>query len=161
MPIASGSEMMSARIAAQTVPKISGQTYSQKLPGSREAVSFVATKAGRLYTIRKIATAARVTRIMLPANTAEREKTRSPRLRTGLEGFAVFAVEVTDAPGMRRGRDGVLRRERERGTARGAAPRPGQLIAAIAVSILPRRSAEIGALPAASAASFCPCSLTM
>ena len=76
--------MTRARIAAQTVPKTRGPTYDQKFVVSRLALSPVATKAGRLCAMRKMATAASVTRIMLPANTAEREKTRSPRLSTGL-----------------------------------------------------------------------------
>ena len=84
--------MSSASTAAQIVPKINGQTYDQKLSGRSEAVSFVATNAGRLCTMRKTATAARVTRIMLPAKTADREKMRSPRLSTGL---AEDAEEVT------------------------------------------------------------------
>ena len=58
--------------------RASGPTYAQKFSGRIEASSWSAKKAGMLCTIRKIATAARVTRIMDPANTAEPEKTRSP-----------------------------------------------------------------------------------
>jgi hypothetical protein len=77
---------------------------------SSEALSSVATNAGRLRAMRKIATAARVTRIMLPANTAERENTRSPRLSTGLAGAE---VAVTETPKLVRsgmeGRGSVVR----------------------------------------------------
>src|SRR5215207_11531456 len=78
MPIEIGSAISSASAAAQMVPKSSGPTYAQKLESRIEASSFVATSAGRLCTMRKIATAARVTRIIDPAKTAEPEKTRSP-----------------------------------------------------------------------------------
>ena len=88
IPMARGSERSSASTAAQIVPKMRGQTYDQKLSVRSDAVSPVARNAGTLCTMRKIATAARVTRIMLPANTADREKMRSPRLRTGLAEVA-------------------------------------------------------------------------
>ena len=71
--------MMSARSAAQIVPKTRGQTYTQKLDASLGSVPAGAAMAGMLWMIRKIATAARVARMSEPATTVLVEKTRSPR----------------------------------------------------------------------------------
>ena len=79
MPIESGTAMRSASAAAQTVPKSERPTYSQKfVVRMRGVLGWSRPTAGMLCTIRKMATAASVTRIIDPANTAEPEKTRSP-----------------------------------------------------------------------------------
>ena len=78
MPIASGTAMIRASAAAQTVPKTSGPTYDQKFGRVALEVVDSATKAGMDWATRKIATAASTTRIRLPETIVSVENTRSP-----------------------------------------------------------------------------------
>ena len=88
MPIAIGAPMTSAMAEIQTVPQTSGPTYSQKLswpavvPPARSRVCQLATMAGIALTIRKSATAARITMI----NVAE-PKLRPKKIRSSGRPF--------------------------------------------------------------------------
>src|SRR6185312_948808 len=77
-PMEIGVAMMRAMAAAHTVPKTSGQTYTQKLDAPFGSVPGFATIAGMLCTTRKIATAASTARMIEPATMVLVEKTRSP-----------------------------------------------------------------------------------
>src|SRR3954454_9947738 len=77
MPMDSGTAIRSASAAAHTVPNTRGATYDQKFSAPfRSAAPRV--RAGSDCATRKTATAARMTRMMLPAATVAPEKMRSP-----------------------------------------------------------------------------------
>ncbi len=114
-----------------------------------------------LCTIRKTATAASVTRIIDPANTAEPEKTRSPGRCFAL--MAVVAVLIWRDPRVqviRMGDAAVPDPDAFSTNLRGRA-RTYYWIESIAAVICSRRVSEIGAEPAASAATSWPSGLAM
>src|SRR3954465_12306618 len=94
MPSESGTAMISASTAAQTVPNATGITYDQKGGKPVGSSEPFAPKAGRLWMIRNTATAASVTRISSPAPSAAPENTLSPSRLGGLPTLTALMGSV-------------------------------------------------------------------
>ncbi len=96
-PIATGTAISMAMVAATSVPKTSGQTYGRKLLPLLTSSGW-AVMPGMPCTVKKIATPARMTRMRTPALSESPEKMRSPgRRMTVLFPGAGACVLVTGA----------------------------------------------------------------
>src|SRR5664279_1440623 len=106
MPIAIGAPITRAMADTQTVPQTNGATYPQKVlwppvvPPARSGVCQLATMAGIALTIRKSATAARITMIRVAEPMLRPKKIRS-------SGRALDLSRTGPAPRGERGPVGV------------------------------------------------------
>ncbi len=118
-------------------------------------MSLVAVSPGIDWTMRKIATAARVTRIIDPANSAVPENQRSPGRCLTLTAGAVVVVMASCS----RCRFSVVPGPVPRDTRAGKPSDYSVTIRSIAALTCSVSDSEIGALPAASAAACWPSGL--